>query len=138
MAARDRVLMTSVWILTRPKPHVSKACPSSSSFDSGLTVGAPPAGAVHRPAEVHVLPHVSTSPSALDPTMVPAAPEGAVPDETHGVCRPAGSARRDGVRDERLASRPSDVCGRHHRESLLVATRVGVDGEESRERRRAA
>ena len=128
MAARDRALMTSVWILTRPKPHVSKACPRSSSLLSGLTCGAPPPGADHRPPEVHVLAHGVDVAQAARPDDGARRAEGAVADETHGVCRPAGPARRDGVRDQRL--RLGEGCVR------ASASRIPARSNAGRSRRR--
>src|SRR6476469_2130879 len=94
----------------------------------------PPARAVHRPAEVHVLA------SGVDVAERARADDGArraevaVGDEPDRVCRPArpvGPAGPHRGRDERLRVGHAPV-GRHHRETLLVAARVGVDGEEPR------
>ena len=94
---------------------------------------APPARAVHRPPEVHVLA------SGVDVAERARADDGArraevaVGDEPDRVCRPArpvGAAGRHRGRDERLGVGHRPV-GPHHRETLLVAARVGVDGEES-------
>src|SRR6476646_220514 len=94
---------------------------------------APPARAVHRPAEVHVLA------SGVDVAERARADDGArraevaVGDEPDRVCRPArpvGTARRDGGRHEGLGLGHRRVRSHHH-EALLVAPRVGVDGEQS-------
>src|SRR6478672_1701232 len=95
---------------------------------------APPARAVHRPAEVHVLA------SGVDVAERARADDGArraevaVGDEPDRVCRPArpvGPAGPHRGRDEHLRVGHGPV-GLHHRETLLVAARVGVDGEEPR------
>src|SRR6476661_970204 len=93
---------------------------------------APPPGAVHRPPEVHVLA------SGVDVAERARADDGArraevaVGDEPDRVCRPARPVGPSGPhrgRDEHLRVGHGPV-GPHHRETLLVAARVGVDGEE--------
>src|SRR4051812_22414585 len=151
MAALERALTPSVWILTRPKPHVSKACSSSSSLDSGLT------RVPHQREPYIVQPRctcsrsVSTSPSELVPTTVPARPSS--PSATRRIVyavRPASRAARTrlapagaGVRVRRApgpVARSRGGPGRlrvgqrlvppHHDVAVLVAARVGVDREE--------